>query len=818
MMSFGGSQWCRSTPDLEHRSTYTSPYQSTGTSEHRSRMPTESTASFNAVKILTHEEFAAKHPHPPSPDKVRIARRADTSIDRHRESSTHRHSEAAIDRQPPAPIDRRAPITYRVQMPKIDVALLNALRLKHKPSEYPPEAVRTPSDDGKDPMVEDRVPTGRTLRRRKEKVAKHLMRGANDKEKESFLKRVFRIPIDKPFEDAYYTHKLKMRMRITLKKKSDPGQFAIPCTVKGIEFPHALCDTRASISLPRVMADHLGLQVEPSQELFTFVDCSEKNYGGILCLTLIDPNAHYDHVSVTTPHTISRRINDPGIIAACHCGEDYETDYLASIETHTASLIDNDHQKLTDIPHDESVNSRPDDWENDYYNPAIAAYTRQYMHTYKYNEDYEEERTTEYRVILDEEDKLLQHSSWKRNAPSIDMTSWASIDTQPHQRYQKRASTDTAYYKSIDTAVNHAQEGDYSIGSWADEHHDESFAVETAIYAPRVENLQDSFIDEGLLNMDPDGYAKAIDGRTLHFSREDIADILQTINGADNLFMHQRNNPEQKKATKEFYDTAGGIDNIFIQKSRHPTQTSIDVAVPTSVARQPEFGRRAYDLYGSRKLYLEEKDENIRRLLERASRDEPSYICLHEHANLFTQTKLLPEIYTKDEITEMFYGVCGEDEKNKEAFQMKLDGVYYPLNDSFSWLTTCMEKMKQDIARIQHATDVARPPSIDRRRPPSIDRQHHTSINNHMSASINDKERLDGRCDDIYFPLDLSISALTSKIEAIQRELVEIQSYIARRPEASLSIDRRNNISTDIHHQTSVDDATNRGRLVPKTT
>ena len=74
------------------------------------------------------------------------------------------------------------------------------------------------------------------------------------------------------------------------------------------------------------------------------------------------------------------------------------------------------------------------------------------------------------------------------------------------------------------------------------------------------------------------------------------------------MFMHQRSNPEQK-TPKEFYDTAGGIDNGFKQKTRHPTQTSIDVAVPTSVARQPEFGRRAYDLYGSRKLYLEEKDE-----------------------------------------------------------------------------------------------------------------------------------------------------------------------------------------------------------------
>ncbi|KAF2567889.1 hypothetical protein F2Q68_00025738 [Brassica cretica] len=155
-------------------------------------------------------------------------------------------------------------------------------------------------------------------------------------------------------------------------------------------------------------------------------------------------------------------------VYACHCGEDYETDYSASIETHTATSIDSGHQKSTDIPHDESVDSHPDDCENDYYNPAIAAYTRQHMHTEEYDEDYEEGRATVYIAILDEEDKLLHHSSWKRNAPSIDITSWPSIDTQPHQRYRKRASTDTAYYKSIDTKVNRAQEGDYSIGSWAD--------------------------------------------------------------------------------------------------------------------------------------------------------------------------------------------------------------------------------------------------------------------------------------------------------------------------------------------------------------
>ncbi|KAF3538270.1 hypothetical protein F2Q69_00023407 [Brassica cretica] len=437
-MSFGGSHWCRSTPDHEHRSTVPSPNRSIGSPEYRSMTPTESTRSCNAVRILTHEEFAVKHPHPPNPDNIRIARHAATTI--------VRQTNVYIDRQPTSSIDRRAPITYPVQMPKIDVARLNALRPKPKPSDNPPETVMIPSDDGEDSMEVDRVPMGRTLRKRKEKVEKHLKRGGNDKEKESFQKRVFRIPIDKPFEESYYTHRLwmffretrekeedikrmfgeareKMRKRVTLKKKSDYGQFAIRCTVKGIEFPYALCDTGASVSiLPRVMADHLGLQMEPSNELFTFVDCSQRNSGGIvrdlevqigktlvpvdfhvldiklnwnsslligraflstvgsvcnlqsnqLCLTLIDPHTYYDPIPVKKTQTSSMRINDPGIIAACHCGVEYATEYLALNETHTTTSIDSGHQKSTDTPHEESIDSSPADWENDYYNPIMA--------------------------------------------------------------------------------------------------------------------------------------------------------------------------------------------------------------------------------------------------------------------------------------------------------------------------------------------------------------------------------------------------------------------------------------------------------------
>ncbi|KAF2609015.1 hypothetical protein F2Q68_00044343 [Brassica cretica] len=472
----------------------------------------------------------------------------------------------------------------------------------------------------------------------------------------------------------------KMRMRITLKKKSDPGQFAIPCTGKGIEFPHALCNTGASVSiLPRVMADHLGLQVEPSQELFTFVDCSQKNFGGIVrdlevhignalvpvdfyvldiklnwnssllhgraflstvgavcnlqtnqfCLTLIDPNAHYDPIPVKKLQAISRRINDPGIIAACHYGEDYEINYSASIETHTATSIDNGHQKSINISHDESVDSRPDDWESDYYNPIMAV----------------NDATTEISDGLYDEELLNMQKRDGTDQVQAEVA-WERTRTSHPIGRAIRPSIETLHQQSIDN--------------------NNSTSIDNRPIPNTTVSEKDKFDNQFLT---PDEFG----------------------NGADNMFMHHRNNPGQK-ATKKFYDTAGGIDNSFIQKSRHPTQTSIDIAAPTSVARQPGFGRRAYDLYGNRKFYWEEKDEygvyrddrryardldgntirlhniDIRRLLERASRDEPNYICLPEHVNLFTQTKLVPEIYTKDEITEMFYEVCGEHKKNKEAF------------------------------------------------------------------------------------------------------------------------------------------------------
>ncbi|KAF3545100.1 hypothetical protein DY000_02006737 [Brassica cretica] len=269
---------------------------------------------------------------------------------------------------------------------------------------------------------------------------------------------------------------------------------------------------------------------------------------------------------------------------------------------------------------------------------------------------------------------------------------------------------------------------------------------------------------------------------------------------------------------------------------------------------RPEFGKRAYDHYGTRRFHWEEKDgygvysddyghardvdghniivskDDIRSLLERASMDEHNYLCLPEYARSFTKTKLVPEIYTKDEINEMFYGVCGEQEKN-EALSSSNGVLLLSKLD----LPKKVKSMVYHITRIQtqRAAEATAPASIDRNLSTSIDDNppHSNPMKSqpdpYTRAEIDQfveeiyrtlettEEKFDRRCDDIYFPVDLIVSSLTSQTEAIQREIVEIQRYIAHRPEASTY--RRKKISTDSRRRTSIDGATTRGRLVPKT-
>ncbi|KAF3510424.1 hypothetical protein F2Q69_00006430 [Brassica cretica] len=364
----------------------------------------ESSMSFGG----SHWNSQNKHPHPPSPFYVKIDRPHEPAVDRQRETD--------IVRPPSPPIDQQAPLTYRVQLPSIDNDRIKALRPPPKPLANPPEPTTNPSDTTPEPMQVDEATEGRRLRKRKEKIPKNLKREANEKEMDGFTKRVLRIPVEKPFDEVYFTHRLwmffretketeedirrmfhhvreRMKLRITLKKKSDPGKFAIPCVVKDSGF-------------------HESFAVE------------------------------------------------------------------------------------TVIP---SSNEDP---------------------TKEYDEDYWKERAIE---ITMHDDRYSSHSFNNTSPPSIDRVYSASVDTHPHPAKRSYASIDTTpgTLINIKAAALKKEKGKIPIPS-----------------------------------RDPDGHARAMDGRILQVSREDITHILQVANVADNLFMQQRSIPDNIPAVPDKYPGA----------------------------------------------------------------------------------------------------------------------------------------------------------------------------------------------------------------------------------------------------------------------
>ena len=127
--------------------------------------------------------------------------------------------------------------------------------------------------------------------------------------------------------------------------------------------------------------------------------------------------------------------------------------------------------------------------------------------------------------------------------------------------------------------------------------------------------------DEFGIFRDPDGHARAMDGRILQVSRGDIADILQLANGPDNLFMQQRSIPDNIPTVPDEHPGANttaigshqsyrpvghaSIDKVAPTSFDRVTPMSLDKAPSPSIDRRYEFGHRAYDIYGARKFRWE---------------------------------------------------------------------------------------------------------------------------------------------------------------------------------------------------------------------
>ncbi|KAG5384202.1 hypothetical protein IGI04_035672 [Brassica rapa subsp. trilocularis] len=798
-MSLGGSQWCRPMSMNSHQSTNHDEDRWTDCSRHRSTTSADSTEC-NA------------HTHPPSPFYEKNDRSVNSTIDRQSEPDVNRHNTP--------PIDRQAPLTYRVRLPSIDNDYINELRPPPKPLANPPEPTPNPLNS-------------RRLRKRKEKIPKNLKREANVKEMDGFTKRVLRIPIEKPFDEAYFTHRLwmffretkvteednrrmfhqvrgKMKHKITLTKKSDPGKFAIPCIVKGVEFPRSMCDTRAS------------------RKVINYVD-----YGREL-----------------------------GFIGACHCGaqyeSEYETEYSESIDTLTfpsidskVSMVIDDHNNTSlDVMHplehftspnhcyqysafqpptrrghdDYSIGSWADSGFHESFAVNTVITSPHEEHTEEYDEDYWKERAIE---ISLQDERLETHNFTNTFPTSLDAVHSTSIDTHSRPAKQPLTSIDTSKRTSID--------------------------IRAAAKIQEQENIPS-------LARDPDGNARAMDGRILQVSREDIADILQVTNGPDNLFSQQRGTPDViltdhnnhagVTTTETNPDLSrqpkgqASIDGIMETSIDRITPTSINMDNQTSIDRRYECGNRAFDMdeYG---VYRDERGharstasemipvtkDNIRKILERASLSEESHICLPEHATSFTPTRLEPELYTKEEIDEMVFGICGAQEKLGEELKTlqleeeattsasidapcaksidvslptaqtlaeprcstqhrdewevsyidtRINDVYCPFNNNVNWLSTKIELLQQDLDTIRKK---------DQHPATSIDMCTFTSLDAKVSAMNERLRTYEDMHDRFISPVMIDLNKLSSQLLDAQKDIENItnQSFLQ---EKSTSINR----------------------------
>ncbi|KAG2270554.1 hypothetical protein Bca52824_065109 [Brassica carinata] len=249
--------------------------------------------------------------------------------------------------------------------------------------------------------------------------------------------------------------------------------------------------------------------------------------------------------------------------------------------------------------------------------------------------------------------------------------------------------------------------------------------------------------DEFGIFRDPDGNARAMDGRISQMSRKDIADILQVANGPDNLFSQQR-----------------GIPDVI------QTDPNNDCGHARGVAGE----------------MIPITKDDIRKLLERASLFEESHICLPEHATSFTLTRLAPELYTKDEINEMVFGICGAEERLGDELKTLVEDTQ-PLDRGYNELFRSMTDMRTEIEslRQQLEKETTTSASIDAPHAPSIDVSLPTAqIPAEPQCSAQHKDEwevsyIDTMINDMYYPLNNNVDWLSTKIELLQQDLDTIR-------------------------------------------
>ncbi|KAF2558246.1 hypothetical protein F2Q68_00015491 [Brassica cretica] len=198
-------------------------------------------------------------------------------------------------------------------------------------------------DDALKPMQVDQTSERRTLRKTKEKVPKHLKRGVNKKEMDSFTKRVLRIPLDKPFEEAYFTHRLWMFFRETKETEQDIHRVDLTYQLDGVYYP-----LRDRDKLDEIITFSQDLLKEDLyQEL---KDISEKHMPDMECI--IGNLQHRMHASEISRDRLKNQWTRGDearrrFIGTCSTPAMIDRLFTVSIDI---DIIDQFHEKDSDVP------------------------------------------------------------------------------------------------------------------------------------------------------------------------------------------------------------------------------------------------------------------------------------------------------------------------------------------------------------------------------------------------------------------------------------------------------------------------------------
>ncbi|KAF3497779.1 hypothetical protein DY000_02052812 [Brassica cretica] len=511
----------------------------------------------------------------------------------------------------------------------------------------------------------------------------------------------------------------RMKLRITLKKKSDPGKFAIPCLVNIVELGN---------DLGYIAACHCGAEYET--EYSESIDTHT--------ITSIDSNG-----SPTTDELYSTSLDGKQPVDHSTSTDQYYPDFAFQ-------------QPNKNGRDDSSIGNWADSGFHESFAVETVILSSNEDPTEEYDEDYWKERATE---IAMQDERYSTHSLNNTTPPSIDNIYSASVDTHPYPAKRFSTSIDTTPGTSIDikAAALEKEKGNIPIPN----REDIAGILQLANGADNLFMQQRSIPDNNPTV--PDKYPRATTiGIDSHQSCRPVGQAsIDNVSSTsfDRVTPTSIDKAPSPSINRRYECGRRAYDSYGARKFRWEQKDEYGVYRDESGHTRNVAGEM-----------IPVTKDNIRKILERASLFQESHICLPEHATSFTPTRLTPEIYTKDEINEMVAGICGAQEKLGDELKTLVDDTYQPLDKGYNEHFRSMAEMKTEIESMQHnlEKEATTSPSIDANKATSIDVKPQTSMIPTKPKIMAEKKDeweiayINTRINDVYNPLNNNVDWLST--------------------------------------------------------